>query len=172
VETGCNPEPADATALAHAAHDDRPLSEICPLQLRTPISPHAAAHLEGRTIDPDALVRAVPTDADLLLVEGAGGLLSPLDDDLVMADLAARLSLPLLIVINHSLGAINRSMLTVEVARARHLPIAALVLNPTTDTPAPDHAADIARFTRTRLLGPLPYGDRLGGSSMLESLFV
>lgn len=161
VETGCDPDPADALRLARAAGDPRPIEEICPVRLRAPISPHAAARLEGRSIDPDALVRAVPT-ADLVLVEGAGGLLSPLNDELLMADLAASLALPLVVVVDDALGAINRALLTVEAARHRRLTIAAVVLNRATAVdPGPSvatHAQAIAHFGGVRVLGPLPFG--------------
>lgn len=162
VETGCDPDPADARQLADAAHDPRPLAEVCPVALRAPISPHAAARLEGRVIDRDALVRAAPATGDLAIVEGAGGLLSPLGDDLLMADLASALALPLVIVVDDALGAINRALLTIEAARARQLPIAAVVLNRTRpDDPGPSastHAPAIAHFGRARVLGPFPFG--------------
>ena len=162
VETGCDPDPTDASLLARAAGDARPLGEICPLMLRAPISPHAAARLEGVLIDPDALVRAAPTDGDLVLVEGAGGLLSPLNDELLMADLAAALALPLVVVVDDALGAINRALLAVEAARHRRLPIAAVVLNRTTAAdPGPStatHAQAIAHFGGVRVLGPFPFG--------------
>ena len=162
VESGCDPEPADAAALARASGDDRPLSAICPVALRAPISPHAAARLEGRVIDVDALVRATARDGDLLLVEGAGGILTPITDDLLVADLAALLGLPLVLVVEDSLGAINRALLTVEVARHRGLPIAGVVLNRTTAAdPGPaaaTHVEAIARLGGVRVFGPVFFG--------------
>ena len=162
VESGCDPEPADAAALARASGDDRALSAICPVALRAAISPHAAARLEGRIIDADALVRAAPRDGDLLLVEGAGGLLTPITDDLLVADLAALLALPLVLVVKDSLGAINRALLAVEVARHRGLPIAGVVLNRTTATdPGPaaaTHVEAIARLGGVRVSGPIAFG--------------
>jgi len=162
VESGCDPDPADAVALARASGDDRPLAEICPVALRAPISPHAAARLEGRSVDVDALVRAAPRDGDVLLVEGAGGILTPVTDDLLVADLAALLALPLVLVVEDSLGAINRALLTVEVARHRGLPVAGVVLNRTTATdPGPSaatHVEAIARLGGVRVFGPLLFG--------------
>lgn len=162
VETGCDPEPADAAALARAAGDPRPLAEICPVTLRAPISPHAAARLEGRVIDADALVRAAPASGDLVIVEGAGGLLSPLNDELLMADLASAIAHPLVLVVDDALGAINRALLAVEAARHRHLRVAAVVLNRVRpEDPGPSaatHAPAIAHFGGVRVLGPFPYG--------------
>ncbi len=132
------------------------------MALRAPISPHAAARLEGRIIDRDALVRAAPTTGDLVIVEGAGGLLSPLNDELLMADLASALAFPLVIVVDDALGAINRALLTIEAARHRRLPIGAVVLNRTRpDDPgrsASTHAPAIAHFGGARVLGPFPFG--------------
>jgi dethiobiotin synthetase len=163
VETGCDPDPADALRLAAAAADPRPLAEICPVALHAPISPHAAARLEGRTIDVDLLARKAPSQADFVLVEGAGGLLSPLTDELLMADLAATIALPLLVVVDDALGAINRALLAVEAARHRKLPVAAVVLNRTRpEDPgpaAPTHAPAIAHFGGVPVLGPYPFGN-------------
>lgn len=178
VETGCAPDPADALALSAAAADPRPLSAICPVQLRAPISPHAAAHLEGRRIDPDALVAGLPRDADLAIVEGAGGLLTPLNDELLMADLASSLGLPILIVVDDTLGAINRALLAVEAARHRGLAIAAVVLNRCTDAePGPSaatHAQAIEQFGGVPVFGPLPYGSTSAPwlNSLLDALTV
>jgi len=82
VETGVEGEPADALALRAAAADPAPLGDICPYRLRAPLAPAVAARLEGVTIDVARLVALVARrrqDADVLLVEGAGGLLVPLD---------------------------------------------------------------------------------------------
>src|SRR5213592_2771656 len=92
VETGVEGEPADALALRGAAADPAPLDDICPYRLRAPLAPAVAARLEGVTIDVARLVALVARrrqEADLLLVEGAGGLLVPLDAQTTWADRAA-----------------------------------------------------------------------------------
>ena len=82
VETGCvGGVPADATALGEAAGDERPLEELCPYRLALPAAPEIAARQERVEIDPDALQRAFASaadGADLVLVEGAGGLRVPI----------------------------------------------------------------------------------------------
>src|SRR5881409_4199277 len=78
VETGVEGEPADALALRAAAADPAPLGDICPYRLRAPLAPAVAARLEGVTIDVDGIVtrlRRRAAGADVLLIEGAGGLL-------------------------------------------------------------------------------------------------
>src|SRR5207249_11350866 len=82
VETGVEGKPQDARALRAAAADPAPLGDICPYRLRAPLAPAVAARLEGVTIEVARLVALVARrrqDADVLLVEGAGGLLVPLD---------------------------------------------------------------------------------------------
>src|SRR5262249_34231968 len=110
AETGCDPEPADGALLARAAG-------ACPVPFtyRLPVAPAVAARVEGNpfTLAP---VRAAfdALDADFCLVEGAGGLLVPFADDLLAADVAAALALPVLVVARASLGTINHTVLTVE----------------------------------------------------------
>ena len=65
----------------------------------------------------------------LLLVEGAGGFYSPLAENGLNADLASALQLPVIIVVDDRIGAVNQSLMTIEAVSSRHLPVAALVLN-------------------------------------------
>src|SRR5438132_216740 len=121
VETGVEGEPADALVLRAAAADPAPLGDICPYRLRAPLAPAVAARLEGVTIDVARLVALVARrrqDADVLLVEGAGGLLVPLDARTTYAELAVRAGLPLLIVGANRLGTVNHCALTARVAAA------------------------------------------------------
>ena len=95
VETGVTGVPDDARRLREAAADPAALDEICPYRLRAPLAPVVAARLEGVTIDLarlEALIRRRLENADVLLVEGAGGLLVPIADSVTWADVAARLA--------------------------------------------------------------------------------
>jgi len=101
IETGCEPDAADARALAEAAGDDRPLDALCPYRLALPAAPQIAARHESVELDLERVVRAFEAaarDADLVIVEGAGGLLVPINDSSDMADLAGQLRLPVLLV--------------------------------------------------------------------------
>src|SRR5437879_13345036 len=121
VETGVEDEPADPLALRAAAADPAPLDDICPYRLRAPLAPAVAARLEGVTIDVARLVALVARrrqEADMLLVEGAGGLLVPLDARTTYADLAVRTGLPLLVVGANRLGTVNHCALTAQIGRA------------------------------------------------------
>ncbi len=141
VETGCEPRGKalvcrDAICLRKAASFDVPLELINPYSFAPPLSPGLAARQEGREIDFD-LIRAayeeIRKKSDVIIVEGAGGLLAPLGEDetgvRTMADLASYLKIPLLIVAHSRLGVINQCMLTVSVARQMGLSIMGIVLN-------------------------------------------
>jgi 8-amino-7-oxononanoate synthase len=130
-ETGCTPEPLDAIALAAAAR--RPDLAHAPGLYRAaaPLAPWAAT-LEGEPPLPfDAIVARVRELAgtQCVLVEGAGGLLVPLSSDRTIADFAAALALPLLVVARDELGVLSRVLETVEAAERRALTVAAVVLN-------------------------------------------
>jgi dethiobiotin synthetase len=166
IETGVDGEPADAVRLREAAGDHAPLDVVCPIRLRAPLAPAIAARLEDRTLDVDALVRAVERrarDADVLLVEGAGGLLVPIAGSTTYLDLALRCRLPLLVVAANRLGTINHCALTARVARAAGLDVRGFVLSqptPETDLSADTNAAAIAELTGLACLGVLPHAPR------------
>ncbi|MFN8390334.1 MAG: dethiobiotin synthase [Bdellovibrionota bacterium] len=138
VESGCDPGadgrpvPADATQLWNAAGRRQSLDEVCLYRLRAPVSPHVAARAEGVRVDCDAVASAIQTqaqNADIVVVEGAGGLLVPLDGIYTFADLARDVSATCLVVVASRLGALNHAALTFEVLRARNIPVAGYVLN-------------------------------------------
>jgi dethiobiotin synthetase len=160
VETGVVSEPEDALRLRAAAADPAPLDDICPYRLRAPLAPAVAARAEGVTIDLarlETLIRRRQAAADVLLVEGAGGLLVPIRDGITYADLAARLGLPLLVVAANRLGTINHCALTARVAAAAGLTVLGFVLS----QPTLDHDPSIASNTATieRLAGLICLGE-------------
>ena len=133
IETGCERGvPADALALARAAGDDAPVERLCPVRLALPAAPECAARAEGVAIELapiEAAFARANADADLTLVEGAGGLLVPITPALDMAGLAGRLRLPLVVVARAALGTINHTLLTLEAARARGLRVVGVVID-------------------------------------------
>jgi dethiobiotin synthetase len=107
--------------------------EVAPLRYGPAVSPHLAARLAGEAIDPAALIahaRAAAAGEETLIVEGVGGLLVPLAEELTVRDLAVALGLPLLIAAGPGLGTINHTLLTVDAARAAGLDVRAVVLTP------------------------------------------
>ncbi len=133
AETGVTAAgPEDARALREAAGTDDALELICPQTFALPAAPSVAAAHEGRRVDLAAIDAAFETLAarhPFLVVEGAGGLLVPLRHDTTMADLAARLSLPLLVVARGALGTIHDTLATLEAARTRGLALAGVVIS-------------------------------------------
>jgi len=164
VETGVVREPEDALALRAAAGDPAPLDDVCPYRLRAPLAPAVAARLEGATLDVDrlaALIGRRTREADVLLVEGAGGLLVPVVGRLTWAELAARLALPVLIVAANRLGTVNHCALTARVAAANGLRATGFVLSqpaPDTDESAATNADTIASLTGLPILAELAHG--------------
>jgi len=163
VETGVDGTPEDAARLRAAAADPAALDVVCPVRLRAPLAPAVAARLEGRTIEIDALVDAIARRAgaaDVLLVEGAGGLLVPIAARATYLDLALRARLPVLIVAPNRLGTINHCALTARVAQAAGLDVRGFVLTaptPATDDSAATNAGAIAELTRLPCLGILSH---------------
>ncbi|AGS25208.1 dithiobiotin synthase (plasmid) [Rhizobium etli bv. mimosae str. Mim1] len=90
-------------------------------RLSTPASPHLSARLDGVGIDPK---RLVPPETDRpLVIEGAGGLLVPLSNDLVFADIFARWQIPVILCARTSLGTINHTLLSLEALKHRGIPV-------------------------------------------------
>lgn len=110
------------------------LERVTPWSFPTPAAPPVAARLAGVELAFDGLVQAVRNLAQtgrLVLAEGVGGLLCPLTECETVADWAARLALPLVVVTRRSLGTLNHTLLTLEVARGRGLSVAGVVVNAT-----------------------------------------
>ena len=133
IETGVPAAgPEDARALRLAAGVDDPLERICPVQLSLPASPEAAARAEGRTVPMAAIHEAFEFLARrraFMLVEGAGGLLVPIDAATDMADLARAFGLPLLLVARANLGTVNHTRLSLEAAERRGVEVFGVVLS-------------------------------------------
>ena len=130
-------------------------------RLNTPCSPDAAARLDGVTIDP-ARLTLPPVDGPLV-VEGAGGALVPLNDDMLFADLFARWGLPVIIVARTMLGTINHSLLTIESLCARGVNVHGIVFSGDANEAS---EASIIRHGCVRHLGRLPRLDPLNADTL------
>jgi dethiobiotin synthetase len=150
----------DATALWEAAGRPRTLEKVCPQRFLAPLSPNVAARAEGREVDEELLYTGVDIwqeMSDIVIVEGIGGLLSPVADDVLVANLAESFGFPLVIVAANRLGAVNQAMMAVHVAstRATELPVAAILLNqpsPDADLSVRANAEQISRYTRAPVI--------------------
>lgn len=152
----------DARALAEAASLRQPMSLVNPYLFDPPISPHLAASAAGVEIDLDVLadrLQQLRHQADVVLVEGAGGWLAPLTETLFMRDLALQLKLPVVLVVGMRLGCLNHALLTVESIRASGVPLLGWVANQL--DPAMLHAesnlATLCQHIDAPCLGVLPW---------------
>ena len=126
----------DARQLIAAAGGEIPLERVTPLLFEEPLAPVVAARRAGQALSQEQVERALfetiawwEGRAEVMVVEGIGGLLCPLAEGTTVADLAIALDYPLVVVARHGLGTLNHTLLTVEAARSRSLRIAGLVLN-------------------------------------------
>src|SRR5580698_6915263 len=112
----------DALGLIADCNVVMPYASVNPYCLSAPVSPHLAARDAGLTIELDHLEQQFATlaaAADCVIVEGAGGWLAPLNDQQFIADLAATLDLPVLLVVGLRLGCLNHALLTAAAIRQR-----------------------------------------------------
>ncbi len=124
------PRWTDADLLQAAGSQSLALNEetlsqlICPQRFIAPLAPPEAARLEGKSVNRELLrsgLHAWQGQAQVVVVEGAGGFLSPLSDQDTLADLASEFQAPVIIVAGNRLGVINHTLLTVEAIRQRRL---------------------------------------------------
>lgn len=171
AESGCargpdgNLVPADGIRLRAAAGlVDVPLEIVVPHRYAMPAAPAVAGRAENVTFSVPRVEKCRATllarGPQLLLVEGAGGLLVPYQDDLLAADLVAQLALPLLIVARAGLGTINHTLLTLSEARRRGLTVVGVILNRVDEEWSPSeesNASEIARLGDVAVLGTVPH---------------
>jgi dethiobiotin synthetase len=161
-------EPADARFLARCAGFPDPLDEVCVARYRAPLAPGIAAWNEGEA-DPAvalAAIERIRARSDVVLVEGAGGLLVPLAGPFTVLDLARAVGLPVLVVAANRLGVINHALLTLRVLTAEGLPVAGILLNEVPGTAGPSAATNpeyLRRVAGVPVHGPLPAGNGAAG---------
>ncbi len=135
------------------------------VRLPRPLSPHLSARLAGESIRMESLLdlarRADPQR--YWVVEGAGGVLVPLNDKELMIDLIEALRMPALIVVRSQLGTINHSLLTVEALRRRTIPIAGAVMCGERN---PENRAAVEKFGGIAVIGEMPRFDSLTSATL------
>src|SRR6266550_2096629 len=117
----------DAEFLAHHSNTRHPLDLICPQRYAEPLAPSLAAERANQPLDWSSINRSLQLlsrDADILLVEGVGGAMVPLDAKHTVLDLAQWLRLPTVIVARPSLGTINHTLLTAAALRSVNVNLA------------------------------------------------
>lgn len=143
-----------------------PSSRIYPeaWRLKTPASPHLAARIDNVRIVPEAL--SPPPTQSSLIIEGAGGVLVPLTESEVFADVFARWQIPVILCARTGLGTINHTLLSLEALRCRSIPIFGVVF-------IGDEQADtqmiIAKLGKVNCLGRLPLLDPLTHGTLIQA---
>ncbi len=169
VETGTDsPARSDAARLKTSIGCADPLDLISPYRLPAPLAPLAAAREAGVTIDLARIMAAfkeLTARHEFLVVEGVGGVMVPLAEQLDVLNLIERLGLPVLVVGRATLGGVNHALLTIEALRRRRIAIAGMILNRPTARPASvqerqQQATTVSllkELSGVRVVGPLPH---------------
>lgn len=153
----------DARFLMKSIDSKDPIDLVNPVHLRLPLAPYVAAKLLKQRIDVKKILRAFRTLSrkyPFLIVEGAGGLLVPIQKKVLVADLVKAFHFPVLIVARATLGTLNHTFLTVEALRRRRIPIVGILLNGLEekhrDLAVRTNPALLREFTGLPILGILP----------------
>ena len=125
IATGCERRreglvSTDAEFLAHCADSPHPLDLVCPQRYAEPLAPAVAAERAGQPVDWGAVQRSIDLmsrDSDVMVVEGVGGVMVPLDERHTVQDLARWLGLASIVVARAGLGTVNHTLLTVDAMR-------------------------------------------------------
>ncbi|MGB1110375.1 MAG: dethiobiotin synthase, partial [Gammaproteobacteria bacterium] len=154
----------DALKLMAQSNVDLPYETVNPFAYEPPIAPHLAAAEVGDEIHIDHCLesfRRIQAASDLIVAEGAGGWLVPLNDQETMADLAKALNLPIILVVGIRLGCINHSLLTAESIRSKGLNLAGWIANHVDpDASRQDgNVESIAQRINCPLLGRIPFSN-------------
>lgn len=120
-------------------------------RLTQPFSPHKSAAIDGIEIDPECIV--IPKTNNQLIIEGAGGLMVPLNNNFLMIDLIKKLEVEVVLVVKHYLGSINHTLLSLEALYNRSIPVKAVIFNGDSDI---DSEQLIRRYIKTGKILTIP----------------
>ena len=175
VASGCRVEgnaviAGDAEVLWHAARCPRTLEDVCPQRFVAAMAPSLAAVAEGGAVDEEKLIGGLDVwgEYDVTIVEGAGGLFSPISDRWLNVDLIAALAVDrVVLVASNRLGVAHQVLVCLAAAEARGVNIDQVVLNPVSPDETSEINADlILRFTEVEVVdyrtgaSPRPVGVR------------
>ncbi|MDD5483495.1 MAG: dethiobiotin synthase [Kiritimatiellae bacterium] len=187
VQTGCKKRgqrtiAPDLDFVISAAGITPPETErrlMAPCRFRRPCSPHLAAALEKKQIRLSKILRAfagLKRRHDFVVVEGAGGILTPLERRLSMLDLMKKLGLPVALVARPGLGTLNHTLLTLGELRRARLKIKGIILNHAVKSSrtyiVKDNRAMLEKLGRTRIISELPHFKRPGAPPVEPGLAI
>ena len=172
TETGVGPsspeDKTDSSRLQSLLAVKHPRDVVTPYQFPAPLAPLAASRHSSQPIRFQWIMKCyqeLSKSCDVLLVEGAGGVMVPLTDKQTMRELIAYLHLPCLVVCRPTLGAVNHTLLTLEALAHRKIQVFAIVLNQSTSLQASEreqHQIEstmqlIRELAHVSVVGPLPF---------------
>ena len=164
IAAGCNPgeQNEDVLRLHASSNVKADFGQVNPYRFAPAVAPHLAAQLAGVSIDVGYILESYSVlagQAEVLIVEGAGGFLVPLNDGQDGGELARQMGLPVILVVGMRLGCLNHALLTVEAISARGLPLAGWVANIVDAgmTVIEQNIAALQRRIAAPLLGTVPY---------------
>jgi dethiobiotin synthetase len=164
IQTGADSD-SDSQTVAQLA--ELPPARVLPEAycFAPPVSPHLAARKAGAKIALSKIAIPEAARSSALIVEGAGGVLVPINDTQSMRDVMRHLALPVIVAARSSLGTINHTLLTLAALRSSRLNIAGVVLNGDLHS---DNREAIERYGNTRVIGEIPRLGRIDRVSLLE----
>ncbi|MEI6535281.1 MAG: dethiobiotin synthase [Verrucomicrobiaceae bacterium] len=165
----------DSHALLSVSAEGLTLDEINPVWLKTPASPYAASLIENRLLNMESVMEAyhvLTHRFDHIMVEGVGGWEVPFAPQYTAADFAQELDLPVLVVVNNKLGALNHTILTVRDILSRNMKCAGIVLNHVSDerdNASISNRRIIEDMLEVPVIGEVMHGET-SGSELLEGI--
>lgn len=167
----------DALALQEAMSIALPYERVNPYAFAPAIAPHIAARQAGVSLSIDALAQHCrelgENDADLTLIEGAGGWRVPVNEQEFYSELPARLGIPVILVVGMQLGCINHALLSYEAIRHDGVPVAGWIANCTRGSMScyPENIAAIKKMMSAPLLGEIPFQSSFGSFDKLKYIY-
>ena len=177
IETAEGLRNEDALLLQQLSSSTIPYNQLNPYAFKAAIAPHIAAEHEGNCIDLEVIKRkynSISNEYDFTIVEGVGGWLVPLNDQQTLADLAAALKLPVIMVVGLRLGAINHALLTAHQIHQSGCHLAGWIAN----TPVAKMAAQaenletLRRLIKAPLLGVVPHLENFDEKKIAASIHL
>lgn len=142
-------------------------NDICPYVFKTPCSPHLAALIEKTDIRVELIkdsMDRLDNDFDYVLIEGTGGVLVPINDKILLADIMSEFSIPTIIIAENRIGAINHTLLSLETLQRRNIDILGIVFmnNINTDKFILENNIEIIeKFSGEKVFGMLPHCENI-----------
>jgi len=131
--------------------------------LTSPMSPHAAAAIDG--IEINFTKFQWPSTEKILLVETAGGILSPMSDNTTMADFIQHYQMPAILIAQNYLGSINHTLLSIEVLKSRGIRLLGIVMNGIENKSSETF---IEHYAQTQIIARIPHFEQLDNSSVIK----